>query len=141
MKNKIKNFLFGRIVMVHPQLTTDPQSRQGETGIVVELKEDNEIATVKFKDCGKADYSIGGLLTLYPKDVMLQGVISNPEIGTSNQRLILKIQKLADEKRYAEALKLAMANDITVFHCITNCDHWTELMQERKRSNGRMKKL
>jgi len=141
MKKKTKNELIGRAIQVHPELTTDPQSRQGEAGIVIEMKKNNEVANVEFKDGGRADYETDGLLMLYPKDIMLQGIISNPEIGVTNQKLILKIQKLADKRQYDEALKLAITNDTMQFHCTTNVDHWMDILREQSRNPRRTRKL
>ena len=36
MKKNTKSIPIGRTVPVHPELATDPKSRQGKTGIVVE---------------------------------------------------------------------------------------------------------
>ncbi|MGN6639013.1 MAG: hypothetical protein ACTHJ8_08895 [Mucilaginibacter sp.] len=135
MKKSKENKLIGRTVIVHPYLTTDPLQRQGHAGKITEVSDqDNNIVTVEFKDGVKAAYLSGGLLTLYPKVVILQGLQSN-QMSEANRELIFSVYKLAGRGEIEAALHLAMKNDTSRFFCTTTCADWLEMKKEKKKQN------
>jgi hypothetical protein len=137
MKKKTPNDITGRVVMVHPSLTTDPIQRQGEIAKVIEISPLNkEVLTVEFVDGKKAAYFSDGLLTLYPKEIILQGLQSN-SINQENRKLILSVFSLTGERKYGEALKLAITNDTTKFFCATTCSDWLDMKKEQKNNQGK----
>lgn len=131
----MKYLLVGRAVMVPTDLTTDPMRRQGYTGRVVEVSgKENDTIVIEFEDGRQAAYQADGLLTLYPKTVMHQGLRSNL-IDKANRITILSVINLVNKGKSEDALKLAMTTDTSKFFCTTNCTEWLELKNEQKRNS------
>lgn len=134
MKKQAKNPLIGRMVIVHPNLTTDPIQRQGEIGKVTDISSfDKEVLTVEFKDGKRGAYFSNGLLTLFPKIVIKQGLLSN-QFSDKNRRIITSVIKLVQKKSMEEALKTAMTNDISRAFCAVNCEDWLDMKKEQRRN-------
>jgi hypothetical protein len=135
MKKKSDDIL-GRVVMVHPFLTTDPIQKQGEIGKILAMAASNEaVAIVEFKDGKKAAYFTDGLLTLYPKSAILQGLQSKGTMITAeNRKLTLSIYRLVEQRKTEEALKEAIKNDTTRFLCATRFADWMEMKKEQRKN-------
>lgn len=117
--------LAGKIVMVHPQLTTDPADNRGKIGVVKSVVNDC-VAYVAFEDGALAAYNLDGLLTLSPKAVMLQGLQSNIMSGNDLDTYI-KVYGLTKQEKFREALKMAVDNETTAFYCVTDCLQWLDM--------------
>lgn len=120
-----KNALVGRRVAVHPLLAIDPIERQGHTGKVLATVE--ETITVIFDDDKTGAYVPNGLLILLSKDTILRDLVAtNNIIAQQDCKLILRICSFLSQKRYDDALELAVANDISRALCTINCETWIE---------------
>jgi len=132
MRYKNENKAVGRIVMVHPDLTTDPVDRQGQIGRVASI-DDRETVIVSFTDGVNGKYDRTGLLTLLPRQVIIQGILSNiNEQPAQDQRCLLNIRRLVNQNKYAKALQVAMSNDSAKFFCTTSLDKWVEMQSQKK---------
>jgi hypothetical protein len=112
-------------------LSTDPIGRQGHTGKI--LAADENAITVIFDDSKTGDYAPDGLLILLPKDAILRDLIAtNNIIAQQDCKLALRICSLLSDKRYDEALKLAITNDTTRTLCTINCEAWVQRKHMKK---------
>lgn len=130
MKRKISPLL-AKAVRVYPDLTTDPAGKQGKIGIVIPSFQSEEVIRVEFSDGVKGDYMPDALQVLYPKEVIQQGLTSNPDISTEDQDIITAVHQLMAEDEVV-ALKLANSNDTTRFFCTTNCMNWLEMVRRKE---------
>lgn len=132
MKNKeLRKALVGRVVMVHPELTTDPGNMRGAIGKVAQEIDDHSV-TVSFDNHESWCYSNDALITLMPaKDIIafLNTSINN----TSIKQLQLALDTLRSmmEGRADIALKNAMINPDMAKLCITDLQNWIDLKKER----------
>jgi len=129
-KKKTKDYLLDHWVAVHPELTTDPLRRQGAVGKVESVSETRpDTVTVRFADGQVGQYQIDGLLTLYPKAVILQGLQSNKLDGVGHA-LVGLVYRLCEQKKEEEALKLAITHEDGRFFCLTDCKNWLDMKME-----------
>lgn len=68
--------LTGRLVAVHPQLTTDPVSRQGQIGVIATLDLKNDTIGVGFGGGPLGRYSSDALLVLKDKNELYQDIMT-----------------------------------------------------------------
>ncbi len=135
MKQKAKNLFNGRIVMVHPNLTSDPAHRQGEIGKIVNLFPDRDTAVVAFNNGLHAMYRLNALVTLRPKDALIANYAMRLDPGSNERKFVDWAAELALTYQ-AEALKLAMLREDTQEICTMNYSDYVELQmknQQQKR--------
>lgn len=136
-KNEIRINPIGRIVMVHPLLTTDPAFMQGEIGKVVSVLD--SVVTVNFDIDFNSRYQEDALVTLNSKKAILKQLQHHAEnIPPFQQKMILKVVRLMMEKEPERALQYAMESDITAKHCTITLSEWIEQRELQKaRNQGR----
>lgn len=120
-----------RLVMIHPNLTTDPINMQGEFGRVLMYDVKGNVV-ITFGQGYSGKYDPIGLITLYPKTVIESGLLNN--IGTNSyqdQQLIKAVLKKVNQNRHMDAIKLAWGNETARFFCTTTFDQWTVMQQEK----------
>lgn len=128
--------------MVHPYLTTDPAKRQGSIGKVTNVSKLNkDMVTVQFEDGVTARYLSDGLLTLFPKSVIRQGLASNTaEISPTDRKLIKQVLDLASARKYEDALQLAFTNNTVKFYCLVDCANYIEMKSSQQKSPHKSRK-
>lgn len=139
MKRKIKKRLRGELVLVHPQLTTDPIDKQGQIGKVTAVSgKECDIIRVKFSNGESGNYMSDGLLTLLPKAKILKNIGVNPDLTNGEKWTLLKIVKDVTWGEKAKALERALAN--TKILNLSTTD-FSQLIQVRKNRRGKSKRL
>lgn len=107
------------------------------TGKIFSVSPESNLVYVEFMDGSKGQYQKEEVLHLYPKAIILQGLISNFEMSRENFKTILNVTRLISQKRNVEALQLAVSNELVKFFCITDCKSWLALQEEaQKKKNG-----
>lgn len=130
--------LLGEVVMVDNKIEADNQKRQ--LGKVIIVTPGNNVVHIQFADGSLGAHKKEELLHLYPRAVILQGLISNFEMSPENFKTILLVTRLISEKRNAEALKLAVSNDLVKFFCTTDSKSWLEMQKEARGKQHTKKK-
>lgn len=138
MRKKLRDeLLIGSTVVVHPQLDSDPAQRQGMVGeICGYTSSGDDTVLVVFEDGKEFSYHKDSLLILYPRAVILQGLVSNGH-NSQDRACLFKIQKLLYLKKVKEAIKLAVTSEHLQFFCTTDCDSWQDMMNHYKENVGK----
>ncbi len=106
--------LTGKLVVVHPSLTVDPVSRQGQIGVIAiaDLKADT--ISVGFGEGALGKYSTDALLVLKGKNELYQDIMTGvKDMDTSTFKELLNInmkQEYPDYSHTFAALKIAVEN-------------------------------
>lgn len=130
----------GRTVIVHPHLTTDPADRRGQIGTIKSMV-GSSAAYVDFENGSTAAYELNGLLTLQPKKTILDLLVRNDFSG-EEVRSITKIYVFALQRKYREAIDIAVGNERIAKYCLWDCQTRLEHHIDRKAkkaSNRRLK--
>ncbi|SFA56442.1 hypothetical protein SAMN04488511_1164 [Pedobacter suwonensis] len=136
MKNKNRNYPGkGRVVMVHPHLTTDPVARQGYVGHVTRQK-DADTVVVTFDDGTSGMYQADALLTLRPKQEILDGLLSAIRAKHTDEALMQQLYQLVIRNRYKQALPLAFESEATGSICLVAFDRWQQLAQHTQKARS-----
>jgi len=107
--------LVGNMVMVHPNLATDPANRQGQIGIITssDLKKDE--VYVGFGTNALGLYSTDALLVLKPHNEIYKDLLLNVKnMPTPDFKTLMEItinQEKGFVNAYRDALELASTND------------------------------
>ncbi len=126
--------LIGQIVMVDPSIAAKDDSSQ--PGVVFSVIPQNGLAHIELSDRTQAEYPIEKLITLAPKTLIMQRLLSNWEISNSDFRSALKICKLISQKRFAEALDIVGNNDAVKSLCTVNCSDWLKITNRKNTHKG-----
>jgi len=104
--------LTGRLVVVHPQLTTDPVSRQGQIGVIATVDLKNDTIGVGFGGGPLGRYSSDALLVLKDKNELYQDVmtgVKDMDTKTFHDLLDLNMkQERSDYVNISAAMKIAL---------------------------------
>lgn len=122
-------------------MTTDPIRKQGAIGRIKEVYPNGQDTAVTFDDGVRGAYSTDGLVMLYPKPVILQGLLSNYGQLGADSKTILEVCRLMILKDMAGALELAMKNETVRLYCTTTAENWMELKEQKNKSVKKGKKL
>lgn len=106
--------LTGRLVVVHPELSTDPVSRQGQIGVIATADQKNDIITVGFGGGPLGKYSADALLVLKDKQELYLDImtgVSGMDSKTFKELLDINMkQEYSDYGHISAAMKLAIEN-------------------------------
>jgi len=106
--------LTGQLVVVHPQLTTDPVSRQGQIGVIAiaDLKKDT--ISIGFGGGPLGRYSADALLVLKDKRELYQDIMTGvKDMDSATFKDLLDInmkQEYSDYGHISAAMKIAVEN-------------------------------
>ncbi|MET3876492.1 hypothetical protein [Chitinophaga sp. OAE865] len=133
MKSKLKNITpLDKIVMVNPDLTTDPANMQGKIGKVTGLISIDTVA-VSFPNLGTHTYDTDALATLIPrKDLIEMLQVNLDDMSAIEQKKILEIIKASMDKNPVAALAKAMENETTRYYCTMSLVDWMALKREQR---------
>ncbi|MEZ2442731.1 hypothetical protein AB6805_13500 [Chitinophaga sp. RCC_12] len=128
METKLKdNRMVERVVVVYPDLTTDPMNMQGKIGKVTSAYAE-DVVTVGFIDGTTGYYKTDALATMLPKNKLLDLLHDDLDLLSANQqREILQIIKEIMKKNPMSALAKAMENEFTKSYCTVTLQAWQEL--------------
>jgi len=120
--------LTGTLVVVHPELTTDPVERQGQIGIIALADLDKDLITVGFGGSPLGKYSSDALLLLKPKQELYLDIMSKvKEMDVETFKTLLEInmkQEYPTHKNISDALQLAISNpQVMEYSMISLEDH------------------
>lgn len=106
--------LTGQLVVVHPQLTTDPVSRQGQIGVIATVDLKSDTIGVGFGAGPLGKYSSEALLVLKNKNELYQDVmtgVKEMDAKTFHDLLDLNMkQERSDYVNVSAAMKIALEN-------------------------------
>lgn len=106
--------LTGRLVVVHPQLTVDPVSRQGHIGVIAMADLKSDTISVGFGAGSLGKYSTDALLVLKDKHELYQDImtgVKDMDINTFKELLDINMkQEYSDYGHTSVALKIAVEN-------------------------------
>lgn len=108
--------LTGTIVAVHPELTTDPVSRQGQIGMVVAADLKNDTISVGFGSPELGHYSADALLVLKDKNQLYKdALLGHKELGPEVFKQMLLINMIQDNrpdhKNMTQAMEMAISSE------------------------------
>lgn len=129
--------LVGRTVMVHPDLTTDPISMQGNVGKVVE---DNfDYLLIEFPENIRGRYDHNGVITLLPCKTILDYLLNNFEmLSMTHRKVLVQIAKLQLDAEDSIALSILLMFPQLLEKCTQNCSEIKEQYNViKKRQNRR----
>lgn len=141
MRNKKKEAIIGRTVMVHPHLTTDPIEKQGECGTIIAAFPSKDTLMVVFADKTKGEYAPEALLTLLPSRTIKRNWLKSFHRLTeqTNSRLS-KIFLMACRKEHEPALRLSVKSIGTEALATLNCRNWMEQRGQAKKQHHRYRR-
>lgn len=134
-KNRLvkSNFLKDRVVMVAPDLTTDPLSKQAEIGRIIKADLKTDTAQVRFSDGKQGAYSLDALLTLLPLPMIEQGLKSNFYTFSMQERqAYINVINAVSRNRHADALMAAKESPDILLFSTTNAQSWNEMQRSRQ---------
>lgn len=106
--------LTGKLVVVHPQLTTDPVSRQGQIGVIATVDLKSDTIGVGFGAGPLGKYSSDALLVLKNKNELYQDAmtgVKDMDAKTFHDLLDLNMkQERSDYLNVSAAMKMAIEN-------------------------------
>ncbi|MET3876491.1 hypothetical protein [Chitinophaga sp. OAE865] len=139
VRNKKYISLIGKLVMVHPELTTDPINMRGNTGRIEEQFPD-EVVKVSFGDGRSGEYYTNALLMLNSESSIITRFLDNRiKLRPSDGDLFLKVIKLMSIHQQALAMKEAISSPVVEFYCMLTADQWVteqKLIKEIKSGLG-----
>jgi len=125
--------LIGLSVMVHPNLTTDPASMQGEVGKVIADNGDHIV--VAFPEDIEGKYTYDAVLALRPYHQLLEYLLDFYEqLSGTHKKAILKMMKLQAEGKQRQALSM-----LTLFpNLVPHCTHfYSDVKESAKQIKGK----
>lgn len=106
--------LTGQLVVVHPQLTTDPISRQGQIGVIATVDIKNDTIGVGFGSGPLGRYSPDALLMLKNKNELYKDImtgVKGMDAATFKDLLDINMkQEYTDYGHTSAAMKIALEN-------------------------------
>jgi len=102
--------LIGQLVLVHPELTSDPAGKPGQVGIVTGTELENDNVYVGFGRHGQGRYGTDALLLLRPADqikTLLQE--HQQELNVHDYKALFQISLLQEFRQSTANTKTAMS--------------------------------
>ncbi|MBS1525931.1 MAG: hypothetical protein JST19_09810 [Bacteroidetes bacterium] len=126
--------LSGTLVLVHPDLTYDPENRKNQIGIISSAEIENDNVMVSFGKDGQGLFSTDALYVLKKgHEISANAVRDALEMDTKDFRDILQVglwsdSQLTKEKR--QAIELAKANPKVLEYSMATLEDELGLKQE-----------
>lgn len=102
--------LIGQLVLVHPQLTSDPAGKSGQVGIITGTELENDNIYVGFGKRGQGLYGTDALLLLKPaaqiKDLLHE---HQQELSVADYKALFQISLLQEFQQSTANTKTAMS--------------------------------
>ncbi|WP_345948995.1 hypothetical protein ABDD95_19295 [Mucilaginibacter sp. PAMB04274] len=118
--------LTGTLVLVHPQLPSDPAKKQGQIGIITSADLGRDDVFVSFGKGEQALYATDALMVLKNPDRLYRDLIANfKELEKNDFKMLFQInllQQHGNSKQVKTAMELALGNDIVLKHAMNTLD-------------------
>lgn len=110
--------LTGHLVMVHPNLTSDPVNQQGEIGIITSANLEKDEVYVGFGTNKLGLYSTDALLVLKPHQELYRDLLTQVKnLETPDFKTLMEISLLQEKggvSHLRDAMELASSNEKTL---------------------------
>lgn len=110
--------LTGTLVLVHPNLMTDPVQRQGQVGMITSTNLEKDEVYVGFGNSPLGLYSTDALLVLKPYQNLYQDILTHiKEMDTPDFKILMEISLLQEKNsvnQLRDAMELAGTNERTL---------------------------
>ena len=126
--------LIGQIVMVDPSVTTKDDS--AKPGIVFSISPEKRLAHIELSDGTQTEHAIEELITLAPKALIMERLLNDWDIDQRDFKTAIKTRGLITQRRYAEAMEMAVQRHIISAICTVTCHEWLKLKNEKNRYKG-----
>lgn len=123
--------LIGKLVLVHPQLSSDPAGRAGQVGIITGADLDNDNIYVGFGKNGQGLYGTDVLLMLKSAEAIKQN-LQDPQLDRKldDYKAIFQISLLQEIRSSTAntktAMSLALKNPNIMHHSMTTLEQLLE---------------
>lgn len=102
--------LIGQLVLVHPQLTSDPAGKSGHVGIITGTDLENDNIYVGFGRNGQGLYGTDALLLLKPNEQIKQNLQEHKSaLSVGDYKSLFQISLLQEFKQSTANIKTAMS--------------------------------
>lgn len=121
--------LLNRVVMVHPNLTSDPYEKRGAIGIVSRVSgaPDDLVAHIRFNDGTAGKYKADALITMLSLPSLVNNFKALPvEIVPDDRKLYSDIIKMVRAGLHDLAIKHAVSSEFLENVCTTNFQEWAD---------------
>ena len=106
----ISDELTGHLVLIHPDLTTDPARKAGQVGIITGAELENELIFVGFGKNGHGTYGTDAVLLLKPNEQIVQNLQDHQaELNVNDYKSLFQISLLQELRPSTANIKTAMS--------------------------------
>ena len=132
----ITDELSGTVVLVHPNLLTDPANKKNQIGIITSADLENDNVVVSFGDDGEALFSSDALLVLRkPDEIRDAALLDETLMPYPDFYDIMEACMLVELSLHREAVRMAMENPMVLEYAMDRMDY--ELGLDQHNSLGR----
>lgn len=128
--------LTGTMVLVHPELTTDPAKRQGQIGMITSADLNNDIIRVGFGNAPVALYSTDALLVLKPHNDLYKDLLTDvKQMEVQDFKTLLRVSMILENgspNQLKQALEMVMANEQTLKYGTVSLQDKLALVMEKE---------
>lgn len=128
--------LTGTLVLVHPELTTDPAKRQGQIGMITSADLNNDVIRVGFGNTPVALYATDALLVLRPHNDLYRDLLTDvKQMEVQDFKTLLRVSMLLENgspNQLKEALGMVMANKQTLEYGTVSLQDKMALVMEKE---------
>jgi hypothetical protein len=126
--------LSGTLVLVHPQLLTDPAEKRNQIGIIASAEIENDNVIVSFGNDGQALFSADALLVLKkPASIHFDTMQDHLKMNTQNFKDLLRVGMLANSnltKDHRQAIEISRDNPAVLAYSMASLEEELGLKQD-----------
>jgi len=131
----ITDELLGTIVLVHPNLLTDPANKKNQIGMITSADLENDNVVVSFGDDGEALFSSDALLVLRkPDEIRHAALLDETLMPYPDFYDIMEACMLVELSMHREAVRMAMENPMVLEYAMDRLDYELGLDQHNSPS-------
>lgn len=126
--------LSGTLVLVHPQLLTDPAEKKNQIGIIASAEIENDNVVVSFGSKGQALFSADALLVLKkPGSIHFDTLRDHLKMNTPDFKDLLRVGMLANSnltKDHRQAIEISRDNPVVLEYSMASLEEELGLKQD-----------
>jgi hypothetical protein len=126
--------LSGTLVLVHPQLLTDPAEKKNQIGIIASAEIENDNVIVSFGNDGQALFSADALLVLKkPASIHFDTMQDHLKMNTQDFKYLLRVGMLANSnltKDHRQAIEISRDNPAVLAYSMASLEEELGLKQD-----------
>ncbi|QKJ28367.1 hypothetical protein HQ865_00850 [Mucilaginibacter mali] len=126
--------LSGTLVLVHPQLLTDPAEKKNQIGIIASAEIENDNVIVSFGNDGQELFSADALLVLKkPGSIHFDTMQDHLKMTTKDFKDLLRVGMLANSnltKDHRQAIEIARDNPVILAYSMASLEEELGLKQD-----------